>query len=253
MINKVFELIKQRQFDHALSFLLENERKSTLSWHQHYLIGFCFRQRGDIPESIIYYKKSLDISPEQPLTLNALGISYQKLKLFKEAELRFQKSIQILKNAETTSVAYRFRLLLLLSDALNSLGINQQLQSEYEGSCKHLATRSLDSHLEAVRVIERAITLKVNCELLRQNRSDLGFTSLKNKLEFKYRYDLTEASLFLLNTATQFLNLKKFKEAEQILRKALFHIDEKHACWVFANNLKIKMLNLRTTTSSIRN
>ena len=252
MVNKVFELIKQRQFDHALSFLLENERKSTLSWHQLYLIGFCFRQRGDIPESIIYYKKSLDISPEQSLTLNALGISYQKLKLFEEAELRFQQSIQILKNAETTSVTYRFRLLLLLSDALNSLGVNQQLQSEYQGLCKHLATRSLNSHLEAVRVIEQAITLKVNCELLRQNLPACRFTSVKTKLEFAYWYDVTEASVFLVNTATQFLNLKKFKEAEQILHKALFYIDEEHACWVSANNLKFEILDSENSASRIR-
>ena len=251
MLKKVFELIKQKQFDHALSLLLEDERKSTLSWHRYYLIGFCFRQRGDIPESIIYYKKSLDISPAQPVTLNALGISYQKAKLFNEAELRFQKSIQILKNAETTSVTYRFRLLLLLSDALNSLGINQQLQSEYQGLCKHLATKSLDSHLDAVRVIEHAITLKANCQLLRQSLSASRFTSLRNKLEMDYWYDLTEASVFLLNTARQFLNLKKLPEAKQTLNKALFQIDEKHACWVSANNLKFEIVGFENATSSM--
>ena len=159
--SKVISCIKNKNFETALSILKTMEKGSSLCWHQAYLIGFCLKQLGELPDSIIYYKKSLSILPRHPLTLNAIGISYQIMGNLSQARHHFEESIKLLKVPYCPEwSSYSIMCRTLLSEGLNSLGTVLHLLSEKKKDKTGLKQDALHSYLDAVRIESEILAFK---------------------------------------------------------------------------------------------
>ena len=240
---KILQFIRQKEFEHALLLLKKLEKKSVLNWYHTYLIGFCYRQLGDHPESIIYYRKSLSILPRQPITINALGISYQKLGQFERAQRCYKKSIDLLNIRYLPKwSSYSITCRTLLAEAFNSLGVVQQLLAEKQNHNRILKRNSLKYHLNA---------LEIECEILnfklKRPRPAIGtskgrpdFLSIWT-LENRLMSEPSNLTIFLVNYAAQLFRMGDKYFARQLMIYIKSQIDESHPQWGLVGNLLADM------------
>ena len=262
----ILECIKQKDYEKAHGILWSIEKESTLSWHRAYLTGFCLMKMGDIPESIIYYKKSLAIFPQQPITLNALGISYHKLGNLTKAYCCFEHSIKILdKPYFPEDSSYNLRNLILLSEALNSMGVLQQHVSQRENLLTEAfdsigvpyqsisQISQLDKNLMELSLINHMRALNIECDVLnlishkkKEPLSTFGCQNdlqLINKIDKSCRYRSANLTIYLINVSAQMFRMNKKYLAIDYLTFSKNQIDVYHPQWFRLNNLLRDMVD----------
>ena len=230
---EVLEFIKQKDFRNALVLLKKIEKRSTLNWYHAYLTGFCFKQVGDYPESIIYYKKSLSILPRQPLTINAMGISYQKLGQLERAKQSYEQSIDLLNIRYFPRwSSYSITCLTLLGEAFNSLGVVQQLLAAKQYHNRSLMNKSLDAHLNALTIECEMLSFKLKSpsRAISTSRGQPDFLSIWN-LENRVMSKSSNLTIFLINYAAQLFRMGDKSFARQLMVYIKSQINEYHPQW----------------------
>ena len=248
---KVISCIKNKDFETALNILKNIEKRSSLCWHQAYLIGFCLKQLGDIPESIVYYKKSLSILPNHPLTLNAMGISYQNMGKLSQARHHLEDSIKLLKVPyfpEWSSYSIMCRT--LLSEALNNLGTVQHLLSEKQKDKPELKQDALRSYLDAVRIEGEVLAFKAKKQARVTSKSP-KVDNLKHigVIEKEFIYNSPNLIIFQVNAAAQLYRNGHEQFAKDYIVGIKEQIDQFHPQWNLVIELTRKMAVLRHSPS----
>ena len=230
---KVISCIKNKDFETALNILKNIEKTSSLSWHQAYLIGFCLKQLGDIPDSIIYYKKSLSILPNHPLTLNAMGISYQNMGNLSQARHHFEESIKLLKVPYFPKwSSYSLMCRTLLSEGLNSLGTVLHLLSEKQTDKPELKQDALRSYLEAVRIEGEVLAFKAkNQTRVKSKSSSVDELKYISVIEKEFIYKSPNLIIFQVNVAAQLYRNGHEQFAKDYIVRVKEQIDEFHPHW----------------------
>ena len=230
---EVLEFINQKDFRNALTLLKKLEKQSTLNWYHAYLTGFCYRQLCDFPESVIYYKKSLSILPRQPLTINAMGISYQKLGQLERAKQSYEQSIDLLNIRYFPKwSSYSITCLTLLGEAFNSLGVVQQLLAAKQNCNRGLMNKSLNSHLNALTIECEILSFKLKraWPAIGTSGGQFDFLSIWN-LEKRSMRKSSNLTIFLINYAAQLFRMGDKYFARQLMTHIKSQIDESHPQW----------------------
>ena len=240
---KVISCIKNKDFETALNILKNIEKRSSLYWHQAYLIGFCLKQLGDIPDSISYYKKSLCILPNHPLTLNAIGISYQNMGNLSQARHHFEESIKLLKVPYFPKwSSYSLMCRTLLSEALNSLGTVLHLLSEKQKDKSDLKQDALRSYLDAVRIEGEVLAFKgKNQARVRSKSPSLDNLKHISVIEKELIYNSPNLIIFQVNAAAQLYRNGHEQFAKDYIVGVKEQIDQFHPQWHLVIELTRKM------------
>ena len=241
--SKVISCIKNKNFETALRILKTIEKGSSLCWHQAYLIGFCLKQLGELPDSIIYYKKSLSLLPRHPLTLNAIGISYQNMGNLSQARHHFEESIKLLKVPYCPEwSSYSIMCRTLLSEGLNSLGTVLHLLSEKQKDKTELKQDALHSYLDAVRIEGEVLAFKAKNRAQVRRKSPI-VDNLKHIsiIEKELIYNSSNFIIFQVNAAAQLYRNGHEQFAMDYIIEVKEQIDELHPHWDLVIDLTRKM------------
>ena len=244
---EVLACIKDKDFENAFVILKNLEKKSPLTWHRAYLLGFCLKQLGDLPESIIYFKKSLAIMPRQPLTYNGMGISYQDMGNLRQAKCCFNESIKLLSIKYFPEwSSYSIMCKTLLSEALNSTGVVNQRLSKTEFNSRKLMLASLDNHLEALKIESEIIKFRTkNPKHLKNELFGENYLRFTGNIQKSLEYESPNFTIFRINVAAQMFRMGNKNPALKYVDEIKNDIDEWHPHWNLVVDLLRRMREKR--------
>lgn len=78
----------------AKKWLIEAIRKHPLQAEPHFTLAGIYKGNGEIEESIVYYKKTVQLNPNHAMAHNNLGMIYFSIGLQREAEDAFNAALQ---------------------------------------------------------------------------------------------------------------------------------------------------------------
>lgn len=163
----------------------------------HYEMGVLYYREGDIIRALQELVKASELNPDDKHIWNALGLTYQARKLFKEAEKAFLKAIDIDEK---------------FSDAYNNLGVLYLQQNRFE---------------DAIKKFEEAVkNIFYTTPEYAYNNMGYAYQNLKkfSEAEKNYKEAIVLNPSFVpayINISKLYIEQKRYQEAERLLIKFL--------------------------------
>ena len=145
-LDTVSALLRQRDYDAALSLLSGMIAETPDWWNSHYLAGFAYRAKGDLRNAKRCYDRALELNPDEASVLLAAGIVEQQAG-------RLDQAVALLHKA--TGVNPQF------AEAHNSLGLTLKMRGR--------PTEALQSYTNGVEALMDAVIGRIAHSPEREN------------------------------------------------------------------------------------
>lgn len=240
--DEIFECISLQDFKGALN-LLKPFHKSP--WTAAYLRGFCYKQIGDYKSAIRNYRDALKSSPDQALVLNAMGIAYQCLGMYDDAEYCFGYSSKLIASlTRFSSILFEINRKELHADALNNLGVTLHLKSDLCQYPRFFAERSLMAHLQALSIFEQKLKIQLAvCDLNSAHGNEDKKIECLQSLK-KSRNETPFWTVLKINLAAQYFRVGDIANSNRCISNCIAMIDEENKYWSKAQNLLLHIKSL---------
>jgi tetratricopeptide (TPR) repeat protein len=109
-LNKGFELLQDKDIDHALDIARELQKENEESHEAYYLEALIMQQLGQHDLSMENINKAIELADDNAVYFNLRGNSYMQKEDLEKAEADFDKAIEI----SDFSAAHRSKVMLML-------------------------------------------------------------------------------------------------------------------------------------------
>ena len=151
----------------------------------HLNLGFCYRQKGDVPNQIAHFQKASKLKPDTPSIHYNLGLAYFDAFIYSEASVEFRKAIELdpsYRDAHFSLGTVLFKTS-NIPDAIKEFEKCAELSPEWFEAHLNLGTCYIKTHNidGAIIQFEKTLQLRPNSA---EAHYDLGIAYMKaNKLD----------------------------------------------------------------------